>query len=103
MLGWGTSSLLCVSLAFAGEEVKGGKDPFLARQITIAPGPLQKALSDLAMATNLEILVDPALTSGRETGGVSGIFTAREGLRAVLVGSGLSFDWMDDSVVLRRN
>ena len=74
-----------------------------ARQITIAAGPIEKALSSFSAANNIEILADPALLSGKTTAGISGTFTPRDGLRALLVGSGLDVDWQDGSASLRAS
>jgi hypothetical protein len=51
--------------------------------------PLGDALSIYSAATNLEILVDGGLVSGRRSGPVEGVFSAEAALRALLAGTGL--------------
>ena len=74
----------------------------VAREIVIPPEPLEKALSDFSKANDVELLVDPALTSGKMTAGIKGTLKPRDALRALLSGSGLDFDWQDGFVRVRR-
>jgi len=99
---WIALPLICLSAAFAAGGSFADTAPAIARQITIASGPVQKALSEFARATDIEILVDPTLTAGKITAGVNGVYTPRDGLRALLAGCGLDFDWQDGSARLRR-
>jgi iron complex outermembrane receptor protein len=91
------SSLPTMVCRAEGEAVSGN-----AREVSIAPGPLGKALSDYAKAMDLEILLDPALAKGKSSAGLSGLVTPREGLRRLLAGSDLDFDLEGGSAILHR-
>jgi len=51
--------------------------------------PLSQALNQLAVRSDREILFSPALTRGRRSPPLSGVFTAEEALAQLLAGSGL--------------
>lgn len=55
----------------------------------IAAGPLDEALGGFAAAAGVSVTVPPALVQGRNTRGLDGGFTVREGFARLLAGSGL--------------
>lgn len=89
----------CTAIAVPGPAV-AAETAVAAAPLTVAPGALQKALSDYSKATGVEILVDPALTEGKTSPGVSGALAPREALTRLLAGSNLDFDWQDRSATL---
>jgi iron complex outermembrane receptor protein len=52
--------------------------------------PLSQALNQLALQSNREILFSPALTAGRRSRALKGVFTPEEALARLLAGSGLT-------------
>jgi iron complex outermembrane recepter protein len=65
----------------------------------IPPQPLSSALLQYSEATNLELLVDARVTSGRESPGVVGSFSPNEALGALLAGTGLTYRFTSGGAV----
>ena len=57
----------------------------------IPPGPIAAALNSFADANGLHLLYDADITQRLKTPGLSGKFSAREGLDRLLAGTGLSY------------
>lgn len=55
----------------------------------IAPGPLGRALAQVAATAGVSLSFDPALTDGRQNPALMGSYTPREALQRLLAGSGL--------------
>lgn len=55
----------------------------------IAPGPLGRALAEVASSAGMALAFDPALTDGRQSPALVGSYTPREALQRLLAGSGL--------------
>jgi hypothetical protein len=62
-----------------------------AYTLHIASQPLESALQEFARQTGVEILVFSYLTDGQRAPGLDGRYTVDEALRALLVGSMLTF------------
>ncbi len=60
-----------------------------AREYRIEAGRLDSALSRYASEAGLTLVIDGRLTEGKTTPGLDGRYDARDGLRALLAGSGL--------------
>lgn len=56
----------------------------------IAAGSLDRALSQYASEAGLTLVIDGALTAGKTTEGLNGEYRPRQGLRALLTGTGLA-------------
>jgi iron complex outermembrane recepter protein len=65
----------------------------------IPPQPLSSALLQYSEVTNLELLVDARLTSGRESPGVSGSYSPEQALNALLAGTGLTYRFTSGGAV----
>lgn len=69
----------------------------------IPAGPLGSSLARFAMQADIALAFEPALTDGRSIAGLSGAYTAAEGARRLLAGSGLEMAARaDGSYTLRR-
>lgn len=55
----------------------------------IAPGPLGRALAQVAATAGVSLSFDPAFTDGRQNPALMGSYTPREALQRLLAGSGL--------------
>ncbi|MFF7861011.1 TonB-dependent siderophore receptor [Pseudomonas monteilii] len=64
-------------------------DSVTIRTYEIAPGPLGRALSSFALASGVALSFEPALTEGLHSPGLSGAYSARDGMTRLLAGSGL--------------
>ena len=64
-------------------------DSVTLRTYEIAPGPLGRALSSFALASGVALSFEPALTEGLHSPGLSGAYSARDGMTRLLAGSGL--------------
>lgn len=74
-----------------------------AQSYQIAPGPLGRALSEVAATAGIALSFDPALTQGRQSPALSGNHTPREALQRLLAGSGLGLvQRADGSYTLQR-
>ena len=65
-------------------------------RIDIPAGPLTLALTRLATQARMQIGFDSTIVAGKQTPGVSGAYTPREALSALLAGTGLTFDLTSD-------
>ena len=65
----------------------------------IAAQPLSQALTAYGRQTGLQIAVDTATVTGKSTAGVSGAMTSEQGLRQLLSGTGLSYQFTSASAV----
>lgn len=86
-------ALLCataLSAAPAAAAVAAPRRPDAAIRFDIPAQPLSQALNQLALRSDREILFSPALTQGKRTDGLWGVFTAEAALHALLAGSGLT-------------
>jgi len=61
--------------------------------------PLSQALTAFGRQTGLQIAVDTATVTGKSTAGVNGTMTSEEGLRRLLSGTGLSYQFTSTSAV----
>ncbi len=74
-----------------------------AQSYQIAPGPLGRALAEVAATAGIALSFDPALTQGRQSPALSGSHTPREALQRLLAGSGLGLvQRADGSYTLQR-
>ncbi len=74
-----------------------------AQSYQIAPGPLGRALAEVAATSGVALSFDPALTQGRQSPALSGNHTPREALQRLLAGSGLGLvQRADGSYTLQR-
>ncbi len=90
LLGW--------ALATAAVHAAGP-----AQSYQIAPGPLGRALAEVAATSGVALSFDPALTQGRQSPALSGNHTPREALQRLLAGSGLGLvQRADGSYTLQR-
>ncbi len=90
LLGW--------ALATAAVHAAGP-----AQSYQIAPGPLGRALAEVAATSGVALSFDPALTQGRQSPALSGSHTPREALQRLLAGSGLGLvQRADGSYTLQR-
>ncbi|WP_043200886.1 TonB-dependent receptor [Pseudomonas putida] len=81
-----------VLLAGAGQWLPAVAQPLDAvaiRTYEIAPGPLGRVLSSFALASGVALSFEPALTDGLHSPGLSGAYSARDGIARLLAGSGL--------------
>ncbi|MFL9610512.1 TonB-dependent siderophore receptor [Methylobacillus sp. Pita2] len=59
------------------------------RELNIAAGSLAAAITEFAVQTGINITVEPALVQGRETPGLHGDYSVRQGLSSLLAPLGL--------------
>ncbi len=78
--------------AFAGETASS--------TIEIQAQPLGAALSQLARQTSLQVFFSPQLVAGKQAPAVDGNLSPEQALRALLQGSGLSYELNGDAVTL---
>ena len=85
--------LLCAAtLGMSGPvaaAVGGPSRPAATFRFDIPSQPLSQALNQLAVRSDREILFSPALTQGRRSPPLSGVFSAEDALTHLLAGSGL--------------
>lgn len=96
---------LAVALVFAAGATQaqsggavGAETPL---QFSIAAKPLAQALSDWALQTRSQLIVQPGLVAGKTAPTVSGKLTARQALNRLLAGSGLAATLEGGAVVVR--
>ncbi len=71
--------------------------------VSIAAGPLDRALNQYAAATGLMLAIDGTLTAGKSSPGLAGSYSVELGLSKLLEGSGLQAVRMDNGgFVIRR-
>ncbi len=73
-----------------------------ARSYRIAQQPLDQALREFALTSNIDLLFSPDLVSGKYSPILDGKFTVDEGLRVLLHGSGLAFSVNGAQVVIAK-
>lgn len=71
-----------------------------ARRFDIPAGPLTAALNRFAVAADLALSGNGALTDGKSSPGLQGRFTVGEGLERLLDGTGLGYRLTDGGVVI---
>ncbi len=87
--GWMRRACLALGLvALAGAGV--AQTPPREIAFAIAAQPLDQALAQYSLASGLTVLVDSALTAGREAPAVVGTYTPGDALRRLLAGSPLA-------------
>lgn len=95
LLGW--------ALAAGAAQATDGPAAGPAQAYQIAPGPLGRALAEVAATAGIALSFDPALTQGRQSPALSGSHTPREALQRLLAGSGLDLvQRADGSYTLQR-
>jgi outer membrane receptor protein involved in Fe transport len=86
-------ALLCataLTAAPATAAVAAPRHPEVTLRFDIPAQPLSQALNQLALRSDREILFSPALTQGKRSPGLWGVFTAEAALERLLAGSGLT-------------
>lgn len=86
-------ALLCATALTASSAVAAPADPRrtdAAYPFDIAAQPLSQALNQLALRSDREILFPTALTKGKRSPSLKGVFTAEAALQRLLAGSGLT-------------
>lgn len=106
MTSWTTRTVLLAPIAAAAivtaPSHAQSPRPTAALQLSIPAGDLGAALSAFSRATDIQVVVDPALIAGKRSSGVSGSFAADEALTRLLDSSGasfagrLSYSWQGD-------
>ena len=77
------------TLASAAEQADGtGKATAIA--FDVASQPLEAALDAFSSSSNVQVLYETSLTSGRRSAKVQGMFTPEAALNAMLAGTGLT-------------
>lgn len=71
-------------------------------EIALPAQPLSVSLRALAQQSGRTVLADAALVAGRQAPALQGSYTLEEALALLLVGSGLSYDRVGASLVIRR-
>lgn len=89
LLGWALAAGAAQATQAADRPADG---PVQAYQL--APGPLGRALAEVAATAGIALSFDPALTQGRQSPALSGRYTPREALQRLLAGSGLRLETM---------
>ncbi|MET3666108.1 TonB-dependent receptor [Caulobacter sp. 1776] len=85
------SALLCATaLTAAPAAIAAPPGPEAALRFDIPAQPLSQALNQLALRSDREILFSSALTQGKRSDGLSGVFTAEAALQRLLSGTGLT-------------
>ena len=86
-------ALLCATALTAAPTVAAvaaPRRPDAALRFDIPAQPLSQALNQLALRSDREILFSPALTQGKRSERLSGVFTAEAAPHQLLAGSGLT-------------
>jgi iron complex outermembrane receptor protein len=86
-------ALLCATALTAAPveaSAAGPRRPDATYRFDIAAQPLGQALNQLALRSDREILFSTALTQGKRSRGLNGVFTAETALQRLLAGSGLT-------------
>lgn len=98
------AALLCSALGLGALPVAGhAADAALSSQsYTIAPGALSDVLNQFARQAGITLSTTPAQTQGRQSPGLQGQYSADQGLRQLLNGSGLEAVSQDGSSYILR-
>lgn len=86
LLGWA----IAAGAAQAADRPAAGP----VQTYQLAPGPLGRALAEVAATAGVSLSFDPALTQGRQSPALSGRYTPHEALQHLLAGSGLRLETM---------
>jgi len=78
-----------IGMSAPGAAIAGPLRPATSFRFDLPSQPLGQALNQLALRSDREILFSPALTRGRLSPALNGVFTAEEALARLLAGSGL--------------
>ena len=70
-----------------------------SRALQLQAQPLARSLTELARALDLQILVPPELTQGRQAPALQGQYTPAQALQRLLAGTGLSYRQGDTGVI----
>ncbi|MET4575496.1 TonB-dependent siderophore receptor [Ottowia thiooxydans] len=96
---------LAVALAFASGPLlaqgSGAGLPGAAATFNISAQPLSQALNDWALQTGAQLIVQPALVSGKRAPAVSGSLTPNQALDRLLSGSGLMATREGNAIVIK--
>ncbi|WP_245258241.1 secretin and TonB N-terminal domain-containing protein [Rhodopseudomonas palustris] len=90
---WLWAAVLSAAFAMAGAvaaEKAGERENAGSFSFDIAPQPLEAALDVFSSTSNVQVLYETSLTSGRRSAKVQGVFTPEAALQAMLAGSGLT-------------
>jgi hypothetical protein len=94
------AALFVTALGFATPKVTVAADVATRSfQISIPQQALGSALRELAEQSGVQIIFFSEVTQGRNAPALSGTFTAEEGLRTLLSGTGLTFNPLNDTTL----
>lgn len=93
--------VLSLSLAISLASLSGGTYAESRYSIQIPAQPLASALTQLGQQTSLQLFFSPELVANKQAPAVSGDLSPQAALDSLLRGSGLSYEQVDDSFVLR--
>ncbi|MGE7473397.1 TonB-dependent siderophore receptor [Bosea sp. NPDC003192] len=97
------AALLAMACAPVPAIAQTANVPAAARSFAIPPGPLAPALNRFADISQLQLVYSGVTTRGLSSAGLSGSFTAQEGLARLLAGTGLSYRFSGpNSVTITR-
>jgi outer membrane receptor protein involved in Fe transport len=98
------SIAIAVALAMGAgcgtHDAKAQTQAVEARRFDIPAGKLSDALKQLGMQSKLQLLAPPELTQGLRAKSVAGNYTAKQALDQLLVGSGLSYEFVNATTVV---
>ena len=94
------ASVALAALAPAPMALAQARPAAASTSFAIPAGDLAQALDLFSRQSGLQVMADPALLSGKRTGGVSGALAPRDGLARLLSGSGLDFQIEGETVLL---
>ncbi|MFL9925156.1 TonB-dependent receptor [Herbaspirillum lusitanum] len=87
----------------ADAAATGSPTAAAAQRYDIAAGALDQTLNQFAARARILLVLDPALAQGKQSKGLSGSYTVRQGLESLLSGSGLeALQKADGSVVITQ-
>jgi hemoglobin/transferrin/lactoferrin receptor protein len=87
---------LTTSLFAAISTTAHAEDTGNVQSYSVPAGPLDKVIRDYGIASNISLYVDSSLLNGIQSQGLSGHYSAEQGLKALLEGSGLTADKQSD-------
>ncbi|GAB3386432.1 TonB-dependent Fe(3+) dicitrate receptor FecA [Azotobacter armeniacus] len=83
------SAIACAALPVLAQSATDAPAVTARQSFAIPAGPLVEALNQFGEQTGLLIVFTPELTEGRQSPGLQGEYSPREGLERLLAGSGL--------------
>jgi TonB family protein len=83
------SAVFAMTGAAAAEQA-GGRENAGSFAFDILPQPLEAALDVFSSTSNVQVLYETSLTSGRYSANLQGVFTPEAALKAMLAGTGLT-------------